>query len=72
MMVAASGESTMTCMKLTLTNFITMNLEHAGLPNYRIAGNIGGKNIWRFLTDLNIGDFNFGGVTMDCVSVHMM
>ena len=39
---------------------------------YRIAGNIGGKNIWRFLTDLNICGFNFGGVTMDYVTVHMM
>ena len=41
--------------------------------NYCIAGNnIGRKNIWRFRTDLNIGSFNFGGITMDYVTVHMM
>ena len=39
---------------------------------YRIAGNIGGKNIWQFWTDLNIGGLNFGDVTMDYVTVQMM
>ena len=35
---------------------------------YRIARNIDEKNIW---TDLNIGGFNFGGLTIDYVTVHM-
>ena len=39
---------------------------------YDIARNIGRKNIWQFWTDLNIGVFNFGGVTMDYFTVHMM
>ena len=35
-----------------------------------IAGNIGGKNIWQFWTDLNIGGFKFRGYLAHLIKIN--